>query len=298
MHVLMCINLTHAVSKSDASLKNHSNRSESMPTSHTSQFTPVWPHGKIQEIFKDVFFVTGTNKTEHEGHKIQTSRNMVIVRSGDELTLINTVRLDDKGLAELDRLGKVAHIAKIGVFHGRDDAFYRDRYPNSLLWNVKGMAYESGLKADRDLIPGGEMPFKDASFFVFETSTLPEGILYIARDGGVLISCDSIQNITCTDDFYNAETAKSFTSAGLVKPANISHIWLGATQTKAADFHRLLKTMTFKHLITAHGEPLKDTAFEEASKTVKRVFSDSDSGQQSFLRSCLNKVSNYFRSLF
>lgn len=120
---------------------------------------PVWPHGEIREIFKDVFFVTGTNKIHHEGVEIQTSRNMVIIRSGSELTLINTVRLDDEGLRKLDSLGNVAHILRIGAFHGRDDAFYRSEYPSSLLWTLKGMIYESGLKPDRDLIPGGAMPF-------------------------------------------------------------------------------------------------------------------------------------------
>lgn len=236
------------------------------------QFTPLWPHGEIREIFKDVFFVTGTNKVHHEGHEIQTSRNMVIIRSGSELTLINTVRLNDEGLRKLDSLGKVAHILRIGAFHGRDDAFYRNQYPNSLLWTLKGMTYENGLKSDRDLIPGGTMPFSGSSLFIFETSQLPEGILHIEREGGILVSCDSIQNITSTDDFYSSETAQSFHSQGLIKPANITPIWLGATHTKATDFYRLLKTMQFKHLLTAHGEPLINIAFEQLSETIECVF--------------------------
>lgn len=246
-----------------------------MPSPQSLQFTPVWPHGEIREIFKDVFFVTGTNKIHHEGVEIQTSRNMVIIRSGSELTLINTVRLNDEGLRKLDLLGSVAHIIRIGAFHGRDDAFYRNQYPNSLLWTLKGMTYENGLKSDRDLIPGGIMPFPDCSLFVFETSQLPEGILHIKREGGILISCDSIQNITSMDDFYSPETAQSFRSQGLVKPANITPIWLGATHTKAADFYRLLKTMHFKHLLAAHGEPLINTAFQQIAETVGRVFPES-----------------------
>ena len=47
---------------------------------------------------------------------------------------------------------------------------------------------------------------------------------------------------------------------------------LGATQTREADFVRLLKTMNFKHLLTAHGEPLMNTAREQVTETVKRVF--------------------------
>lgn len=69
-----------------------------MSPSQSLLFTPVWPHGEIREVFKDVFFVTGTNKVHHDGNEIQTSRNMVILRNHSKLTLINTVRLDNKGL--------------------------------------------------------------------------------------------------------------------------------------------------------------------------------------------------------
>ncbi len=244
-----------------------------MSPSQPLQFTPAWPHGEIREIFKDVFFVTGTNKIHHEGSDIQTSRNMVIIRSGSELTLINTVRLSEEGLQKLDLLGKVTHIMRIGAFHGRDDAFYRGHYPTAKLWTLTGMTYDGGLQSDQNLTPKGEMPFPGCALFVFETSALLEGILYIDREGGILISCDSIQNITHTDEFYNPATAKLFHDQGLVRAANISPMWLGATQTKALDFQRLLNTVTFHHLITAHGEPLINTAYEHVTATVKRVFS-------------------------
>jgi hypothetical protein len=100
--------------------------------------------------------------------------------------------------------------------------------------------------------------------------------LHIEREGGILVSCDSIQNITTTDEFYNLETARSFESQGLVKPANISHIWLEATGAKAADFSRLLKIMTFRHLLTAHGEPLINTAYDQVGATIQRVFAAMD----------------------
>lgn len=238
----------------------------------TLQFTPARPYGEIREVFKDIFFVTGTNKIQFKDSNIQTSRNMVIVRNGSELTLINTVRLSEEALRKLNTLGNVKNIIRIGAFHGRDDAFYKSYYPESQLWVLKGMTYDSGLKADQEITPDGKMPLPNCSLFTFKTSTLPEGILHINQDGGILISCDSIQNITSTDKFYNAETAQSFKNQGLVKTANITSIWLGATKTTNADFKRLLETLQFKHLITAHGEPLMNTAHEEVTKTIKRVF--------------------------
>lgn len=237
-----------------------------------TSFSPAWPHGELLPIFPDVFFVTGTNKVHYQGADIQTSRNMTVIRHDSALTLINTVRLNDQGLQKLDTLGIVNNIVRIGAFHDRDDGFYKHRYPNATLWTLKGASYASGLAADQELIPGKLMPFPDCSLFIFETSSQPECILHMAREGGILISCDSIQNITATDEFYNRETAKSFQEQGLIKPANISPIWLGATQTNVADFDRLLSSFTFRHLLTAHGEPLLETAYEQVTRTVRRVF--------------------------
>jgi hypothetical protein len=243
----------------------------SMTDTHLQQFSPAWPHGEIKPIFPNVFFVTGTNKTHHEGTDIQTSRNMTILRHGSELTLINTVRLTDPALKKLEALGSVTNIVRIGAFHGRDDAFYKHQYPKAKLWALKGTTYDSGLKVDQELVPNGLMPFSTCSIFAFKTSSQPECILHIDQEGGILVSCDSIQNITSTDDFYSSETAKSFHEMGLVASANISPIWLGATHTKASDFEELLKKFTFSHLLTGHGEPLMDNAYKKVSETVQRV---------------------------
>ncbi|MBX9697560.1 MAG: hypothetical protein K2X53_05710 [Alphaproteobacteria bacterium] len=197
---------------------------------------------------------------------------MVIVRHGTDLTLNKSVRLNEEGLAKLQTLGTVKNIMRIGAFHGRDDAFYRHHFPSSKLWALKTMVYENDLKADHYLTPNDKMPIPHCSLFLFETSLHPEGILHLDQEGGILISCDSIQNISATDEFYSEETAHFFEAQELVKPANISSTWLGATHTKAADFERLLKSFTFQHLLTAHGEPLLNHAFLKVKETINRVF--------------------------
>ena len=93
---------------------------------------PAWPHGEIKQIFDDIFFVSGTNKTMHEGVELHHSRNMVIVREEGKLSLINSVRLTDTGLITLDQLGQVDKVIRIGAFHGRDDAFYVNKYQAAL----------------------------------------------------------------------------------------------------------------------------------------------------------------------
>jgi len=52
------------------------------------------PHGKLEAVFTDVFVVTGQMQANF-GQPVQFSRNMIVVREGDTLTLINSVRLDE-----------------------------------------------------------------------------------------------------------------------------------------------------------------------------------------------------------
>ena len=235
-------------------------------------YSPVWPHSEIKEIFPNIFFVTGTNITRHNNVELQHSRNMIIIRDNDKLSLINTVRLDDKGLAELDALGEVKNIIRIGAFHGRDDAFYLDRY-HSKLWALNEMKHADNRATDIQLIPNGQMPVPDCSIFIFETSKHPEGILHIAQEGGILITCDSIKNWVAPDRFFSTETAKIYEEQGFFGTASISNVWKQACNVNFSDFARL-KTLKFQHLLSAHGEPLLNNAYTLIAKTIKQEYVD------------------------
>ena len=79
---------------------------------------------------------------------IRFSRNMTVLRRGERLVLINSVRLDDAGLAALDKLGKVSDVVRLAANHGMDDPFYADRY-KARVWAVKGQRYTAGFKTSR-----------------------------------------------------------------------------------------------------------------------------------------------------
>lgn len=233
-------------------------------------YSPAWPHSDIKEIFPDIFFVMGTNKTEHNHVELQHSRNMIIIRDKNQLSLINTVRLDDKRLAALDALGEVTNVIRIGAFHGRDDSFYLDRY-HAKLWALKDMHHADHRITDIQLTPNGQIPVPDCSIFIFETSKHPEGILHIAQQGGILITCDSIKNWLTADPFFSPASAKLYEEQGFFGAASISSVWKQACEVHPSDFARL-KTLTFQHLISAHGEPLLNNAYECIAQSIKQEY--------------------------
>lgn len=240
-------------------------------TQNNKQLTPLMPHGDLREIFPEVYFVTGTTRPNFDGKQWQFSRNMTVVREGNELTIFNSVRLDEAGLASLDRLGKVQNIVKLGSFHGIDDAFYVDRY-GAELWALPGMTHESGLPTTRELGPVS-LPVADASLFVFETAKMPEGLVLLQREGGILISCDSLQNWAEVDEYFSEESGVMMTAAGFIKTANIGPGWMRFAEPQVGDFQRLLE-LPFKHVLSAHGSPLLGEARERFAATIGQLFSE------------------------
>lgn len=234
------------------------------------ELPPALPHGRLEEVFSDVFFVIGAMKTELMNTHWQFSRNMTVVREGNALTLINSVRLDATGLAELDALGRVVNVAKIGALHGRDDAFYCQRY-DATLWAPPGMKHKHGLVTDKELHPGGEMPFGGCSVFEFRTTKLPECILRIDRAGGILVACDSLQNWVVPDEFFSDESCRLMAELGYLQPANLGPLWMQVNQPQGADFARLLE-LPFRHALCGHGVPLRDAAKEAYKARIQKVF--------------------------
>lgn len=140
--------------------------------------TQAWPHGKIKQIFEDIYLVSGTNKTIYDGIELQHSRNMIIVREEGKLSLINSVRLTDDGLMDLETLGEVDKVIRTGSFHGRDDAFYINKYQASL-WALPGMQNEHGCHIDVEFTAHGQQPFANCSLLTFSTANFPEAVIHI-----------------------------------------------------------------------------------------------------------------------
>lgn len=242
------------------------------------EYSPAWPHGTLQAAFSEIYYVVGTNKTHHAGVDIQTSRTMTVVRVGDQLTLLNTVRLDNEGLRALDTLGAVKHIVRLGAFHGRDDPFYCDRY-GAPLWAPPGATQADGRAADRTLTPGGPFPVPGSEVFAFVSAKFPEVAIRLEHEGGILVTCDAIQNWARVDAFFSPACGAAFKAQGLIREANIPSTWQQACEPSADDFRRLLN-LRFRHLLSAHGEPLRDVAYERVRASVVEAFGEGASPRE------------------
>jgi len=234
----------------------------------TSLYPGALAHGAIEEVFQDVFFVTGAMETVLMDLDWQFSRNMTIVRDGERLILINSIRLSDEGLNELDNLGRVTDVIRLGALHGRDDAFYVDRY-QAQFWTMPGI--ETHQLQANDLSRAAELPIGDASIFEFDTTQIPEGILHLERDGGILVACDALQNWLSPDEHFCEASRERMEGMGFFTPANVGPVWMQAAEPAPEDFARL-KQLSFKHALCGHGAPLRDEAHEAFSATFARLF--------------------------
>ncbi len=228
------------------------------------------PHGEIVKVFDNVYMVTGTNQFSLDGIDYCASRNMIIVRSSNNhLMLINTVRLNDEQLAKLKEVGEIKHIIRIGAFHGYDDKFYVEAFKADY-WILPSMQNEYEIENPKHLT-NDTMPLPDCTVFEYTTTKMSEGALLLNQEGGILITCDSIQNITKKDELMNDACWDMYVKEQSVGTAHITKTWIGACEPKKEDFIKLIG-LPFKHLITAHGEPLKDIASKAVSNSIKAKF--------------------------
>lgn len=236
-----------------------------------SGFPEQLPHGDFVEIFPEVFYVKGQIKITAGETVILTTRSMTIVRSGTDLTIINSLRLDEGGLAGLDQLGTVQNIVRIGSSHGRDDAFYSDRY-DAPVWAPANFTFSRPAKVQKTLQAGTNGPIADASILLFETTKTSEAVICLHRHGGILLTADSFLNMLEPDEFTDEVSAPLLREAGFFRPAAIGPGWRSREEPAQSDYDRLLE-LSFRHLLPGHGEPILHSAKETLKQAVEEQFS-------------------------
>lgn len=234
------------------------------------EYPPACPHEPMRKIGPDIFFVPGSIQLNP---LMRISRNMVIVRNGGELALLNPIRLSAEGEAAMEALGIVRHVVRLGALHGIDDPYTVTRFGAEFWCQTDSDIYPQP-KPDHELAEGGPLPFADAELFVFRQTRSPECAVLLNRGDGVLVTCDSLQHY---GDYDRCSLAARLIMPliGFPRRALVGPFWLRG-QAKSAgairtDFERLLE-IKFDALISAHGTPLMQGAREAARHAVERAF--------------------------
>jgi hypothetical protein len=234
---------------------------------------PALAHGALTEVLPGVHFVTGAIKGPGP-IPMYFSRNMAVVVEGERVVLVNSVRLNDAGLAELDALGRVTDVIRLAGFHGRDDRFYKERY-GAKVWTMKDQPYRAGFRtsgpsyfeADGVIAPDGALPLADARLYSFETSP-SEGLLLLERHGGVLIAGDALQNWSAPDEFFNFFGRFIMQRMGFIRPFNVGPAWAQTTKP-APERLRGILDLPFTKVLPAHGAPALDDAKERFRPSIE-----------------------------
>jgi hypothetical protein len=234
------------------------------------------PHGEIREVFPGVFFTTGTMRMAGP-IPVRFSRNMTIVREGERLVIVNSVRLTEEGLRRLDGLGKVTDVLRIAGYHGMDDPFYKERY-GARIWAVKGQRYTAGFgrktaepyfMPDVEMDATTELPLSGAKVYVLG-SRPAEGLLLLERAGGILVSGDCLQNWHRTDGYFNLLSKLMMKRMGFIKPHNVGPAWLKQANPPIDELRGILD-LGFEHVLPAHGAPVQGGAKEKYRPRIEQL---------------------------
>jgi hypothetical protein len=226
---------------------------------------PAQAHGALEELAPDLFLVRGSFRA---APFLSIGRNMIVVRQGDELIVLNAVRLDEAGEKALSNLGAVTHVLRLGSFHGSDDPYFQDRF-GATLWSVAGV-----VNGARPLVDGTAGPLREGEIFVFGAGSVGEAAAIIRRPGGaVLVTCDSVQN-WIEPRGCSMLGALMLRAMGFFKPAKIGPVWAkkatgGRPSELWPQFERLLEK-DFQHLVPGHGDPLRDHAHQALRRSLVR----------------------------
>jgi hypothetical protein len=202
---------------------------------------------------------------------------MTIVKEGDRLVLINSMRLSDEGLVALDALGKVTDVIRLAANHGQDDPFYRERY-RAKVWVVSGQRYTAGfntsapnvyLEPDASIDDRTELPLAGARLVTIH-STPPEGLLLLERNGGTLVSGDCLQHWAETDAYFSFLGRGMMKMMGFIRPHNVGPAWLKQCKPPANELRGILD-LDFANLLPAHGAPVLGGARDHYRPAIERV---------------------------
>ena len=118
------------------------------------------------------------------------------------------------------------------------------------------------MSADIYLDEKSELPIPEASIYFFKVGNPIEGILHIKREGGILVTADSLQNTPTPDQFVNLPAKIMMKKMGFYSPYAIGPGWVQFAKPSIEEIRSILK-WDFEHVLPGHGKAVIGQAKEK-----------------------------------
>ena len=248
------------------------------------------PYAKLEPLFPDdeknnVWTVRGCFRIIPYIFDV-TSTMTVHRNEQNELTIFNAFRCDDELEKEILKLGKVAHVVKLGQFHGDSDAYYvrAPQFSSPKLWTLPNGSVAEGTKADGILTPEGtELPISGSTVYNLDGHPFPEGLMTIPCQSSqgsskLLVACDSLVHVSdlsiigySTRFIFYMMGLNMQSENGVPKPAPM---WLkqtvdaiGADQVR--QWYKNVMDLEWSHFVGAHGGPARNVDHDAVMRAVE-----------------------------
>jgi hypothetical protein len=236
-----------------------------------STYIPFNDHGELTKVLDNVYIVRGSFNV---GFGVMIARTMTIVKRGDDLTVINSVRVNEEVEAEIKKLGTIKHLVRMAAGHGADDAYYINTFEPTY-WSLEGIASVTNTKThDKALTEDGEGPIPDMKLVIFKSAPLKilhECVIWIPDNDGTLITCDFIQN-TITPDHANFMGKHMTYWMGFQGECKCVPMWRSGNGMDHWDDIERILAWDFENLVSAHGEAKIGGAKAATEKNLKATW--------------------------
>jgi hypothetical protein len=238
---------------------------------------PAYKIKSISEIEDDVYLIQGKTSCRKA---IQKNRNMVILRrhvigNQYELTLINPIRIEENDMEELNKLGKIYSLIRLGSTIGEcEDQYYLNKYPNAIRLAPGNASNTSKLPIHHLLTDHSFLLDERTQVFIFKGTSQPEAALLLQRpSGNILVTSESLESDQPSQGMsYFAKKSKVKSD---MLPMVIPPSWLKNMSTKQGslrdEFERLSK-LDFSRQVGASGKWVHSHAKESTVLAVNKCF--------------------------
>jgi hypothetical protein len=236
-----------------------------------STYTPIYDHGELTKVLDNVYIVRGSINLMFG---IMIDRTMTIVKRGDDLTVINSIRVNEEVEAEIKKLGTIKHLVRMCTGHGADDTYFNNTFEPTY-WSLEGIApVINGKTHDKALTEDGERPIPDMKLVILKNAPLKkmhECVIWIPDNDGTLITCDFIQNNIAPGHANFVGKHMSYLM-GFRGECKCTPVWRSTMGMDHWDDIERILAWDFENLVAAHGSAKIGGAKAATEKNLKAAW--------------------------